>query len=284
MTLDEALDVVKAGGDPLKIFIPSIGRELLFCNLNTSLQKTLGKIASSNLDPYRSGMMRLSIFEEMLLEGKREFKVGSLKLVDSVAFFSQLHAMTSEGIITSPMNCLGCGKKFEISLDLSKVVENCKKYKPRKHNYSIDFGNVKYEFALVDVSWLDSLILQESVRQSSGALNDTAFEAENYYIFNKICLYIDSLKLNGNEVTGSEGQKFSEMPVPERMRLFDSMNQRITIDERNPKSLINFVSENFSDDWINQLLFSGTYSPEGCSCGRSLEGVITYDTFFAFFI
>lgn len=70
MTIDEALKALDNDGNPLKIYIPSFEKELLFKNLNTGLQKTLGKISSSGLDAYRAGTMRLGVFEEMLLEGK----------------------------------------------------------------------------------------------------------------------------------------------------------------------------------------------------------------------
>lgn len=283
MNIEDAIKALDSGGS-VKMMVPSFKYAPLFKPMNTGIQKTLGRISLNSDNLYHAGMMRLALFDELLLENKHEYKASLLKVVDMVAFHAQLKMQTSK-TIDMVFTCGKCGTTTNVKVDLEKILKNCCSYTFRKFSIKVSGGSPShdYEFVICEPSYMDTLILAESVRKSQDVLSETLNEAEFYYAYSKLCLYISEVKLDGNLITNNDNRPFNMIPVQDRLKFFDSIDQRITISEDNPDSLLNFISKNFSEEDISGSLFNGTYSPDVCSnkeCGQKMENVITYDTFF----
>ena len=286
MNINDAIKALNSGGS-IKMYIPSLKYAPLFRPMNTGLQKTLGRIALNSEDQYHSGMMRLALFEDLLLENTHEYKASMLKNVDMIAFQTQLKMQTSS-MLPIEVICTKCGAQTKIIIDLKKLLDNCSNHEFKTFKVEIINNkkeNQKYEFVLEEPSYMDILILSESVRKSQDILSDTVMEAQFYYVYSKLCLYVSEVRFNGDEITGNDGQKFNKLPIQDRLKFFDSIDQSITIDEDNKNSLINIIIDNFSDEALSEELFKNVYEVPKCTnpeCDQMLEGVVTYDSFFQF--
>lgn len=282
ITIGEALKELNSGGGT-SMFIPSFGRKLLFRKVNTGIQKTIGRISLDSGDRYRSGLMRLALFDDLLLEGTREYRSSMLKTIDVIAFLCQLRMQTTDSVDIRFI-CPKCGSSTDVSISLKKVLENCGKHKFEEIDVSAEDKNTgrKYSFKICDPSYLDVAILTESIvsMKSSGT---SVSELEFYYIYSKLCLYIDSMSIDGKEIKGDNDERFCKIPVVDRLKLFDSIDQEITIMESNPNSLVNVISSAFSEDVLSRELYDGALSVDVCSgsdCGALLGEVMSYDSFF----
>lgn len=282
LNLDDAIGQIRQHGG-VQYHIPSIGKPLLFRSMDTGTQKMMGKIALTT-DKYKSDIIRLSLFDDMLLEGKKEYKSSNLKIVDAVAFMASLKRnLTDKLVYERP--CPKCGTICRTHIDLDKVIERCKAFEFQTLNVEMLDSAKKqnYNFEISDPSMMDIIILRESVFQMHDDLSDTMYETQAYYAFNKVCLYISKLSINNKEVKTKLGESFNKFPVQDRIKLFDTIDQNITISDSNPQSLLSIISERFSDAKLSKMLFDGTYGEITCSskaCGLKLEDEISYDIFF----
>lgn len=282
MTVEEARKMLTAGGGQ-QFFIPSFKKNLLFKELSTGLQKTLSKIAVSSDNHYVSNMARLGLFDEMLLEGTHEYKSGQLTIVDMIAFIAQLKRASNDSKILNFDARCSCGNVVKIVIDLDKVLENCKKYDFKRLISKFSLDGKEYEIELKDASWMDLIILQESLKNTYNDFNGSDLQFQIYYALNKICMYIASIKINGDEVKDKNEQPFDKWDVPDRIKFFDLLNPKITIDEEVSDSLINIVVQNFKDRELSAFIFTDTFQNKTCgACGANVEGVFTYDNFFDF--
>ena len=201
ITIGEALKELNSGGGT-SMFIPSFGRKLLFKKVNTGIQKTIGRISLDSGDRYRSGLMRLALFDDLLLEGTREYRSSMLKTIDVIAFLCQLRMQTTDSVDIRFI-CPKCGSSTDVSISLKKVLENCGKHKFEEIDVSAEDKNTgrRYSFKICEPSYLDVAILTESIvsMKSSGT---SISELEFYYIYSKLCLYIDSMSIDGKEIKG----------------------------------------------------------------------------------
>ena len=285
ITISEALKEMEAGGG-VPMFIPSIGRKLLFKRMTTGTQKTLGRMAVNNADLYHNGVIRLALFDDLLLEGTKEYRSSQLKTVDVVAFIAQLKMQSfgEDKAFTMAVQCPSCGTVNMVDVDMKRILENCGKHEFRSMSLKMEGGTPSrtYEFVLCEPTYLDTLILMESMRRSDADIR-SIIDAEFCFVYNKLCLYIDSVSIDGKDVEGDDGEKFSKIPIVDRLRFFDSMDQRMTVDEGNKDSLVNVISAAFPEDVMTAAVFDGALSKDACEssgCGVRLKEVASYDAFF----
>ena len=284
MQIHDAIKELGSGGG-IKLYIPSYKESLIFKRVNTRIQKALGKIALDGEDKYHTGVIRLALFGELLLEGTKEHRPSELKIIDVVAFIAQLR-MQSSPVLKARVTCPSCGAFTDLDIDLKKVIENCGKHNFREFTVEIEGGTPphRYEFTLCEPSYMDTLILMESARKSHFSGVSTISETELYYVYNKLCLYIDSVKMDGEEIKGEDDTRFCKIPIADRMKFFDNIHQHITIDTDNRSSLLNFIAEHFNDDADALDVFNGALSANICSNGKCAQGigeVMSFDAFFA---
>lgn len=285
ISISDALKELDAGGG-IELFIPSFNRRLLFRRMTTGVQKTLGRIAVNQADEYHNGVVRLALFDDLLLEGTREYRSSQLKMVDMVAFYAQLRlqSLRDGKKPRLAVQCPKCGAVNLVEIDLRKVLENCGKHSFDSFLVKAEGGTPRrrYEFTLCEPAYLDTLILAESMRRSDSDVRSLV-DAEFCFVYNKLCLYIDSASIDGKDVEGDDGEKFSKIPVADRLKFFDSLDQSITVDEENPDSLVSVIARSFPEDRASSLTFDGALSQEKCSgegCGVLLKEVTSYDAFF----
>jgi hypothetical protein len=244
----------------------------------------MGTISINSYDYYYSGMMRLALFDELLLENTHEYKSSMLTTIDMIAFLAQLKLQISEEL-KIPVACKKCGANQDVSIDLKKLIENCSNHEFKQFNIEAEGGEPfhKYKFVLKEPSYMDDLILAESVRKSKVNLADTVTEAQFYYMYSKLCLYVSEVFMDGDEITDSQRKKFNKIPIQDRLKFFDSVDQKITIDENSPSSILNVIAEKFAENVASSEIFSGVTKSEVCSnesCGETVESGLSYDNFF----
>jgi len=279
MNIEEAKKLIVNGGGQ-QFFIPSFNKKLLFKEYTTGMQKVLSKTIVSN-DQYVSDMTRLGLFDNMLLEGTHEYKSGQLTIIDMIAFISQIKkSVIGSNNFKFDMRC-GCGSDIKITIDLDKIIERCKNYEFKHLIFKCDLSEKQYEFELKDASWMDLIILRESLKKTYDKFDGSDAQFQFYFILNKICMYIKSIKINNDEVKNKNEQSFDKWTVPERIKFFDLLNPKITIDDNNNDSLLNIITKNFSDRQISEYIFNNSFINKKCdSCGENVESVFTYDNFF----
>lgn len=280
MDFIEASKLLSSGG--VRYFIPSLKADLLFSNLTTGIQKQLAQTSYDRYDLYVSHITRIGLFDEMLLERTREIKSSMLTITDQVAFIAQLQrSANGQTLIKIQIICPECKNETELSINLDKVIDNCKKheFKTMTAEYGGP-GGKRYKFVLKEPSWLDIVILFNGIKQSDDLLligSDTAA----YMTLTKLCLYIETIYIDDEELIDGNGNIFSKLTVPERLKFFDKLPPSITADEQQKNSLYNLVIKNYNDIELSRELFEGAVKPAKCGkCEAILEGDLTYDTFF----
>jgi hypothetical protein len=280
MDFQEASSLLSVGGT--RYFIPSLNREMLFANVTTGVQKQISQSSYDGYDPYVSHIARIGLFDEMLLEDTKQVKSSCLTIADQVAFIAQLKKSSIEtDTVLIDVKCPICRSEARIPIDLQKVIENCKTIEFKE--ISAEYGNVNgkvYKFILCDAKWLDLVILYNGIKHSEG-MELIGSDAKTYLVFSKLCLYIKTVFIDGEEVKTKEGDIFSKLSVPERLKFFDKLPPRITVDEENPNSLCRLIVKNYNDVDLSNNLFKDAIGKANCpSCMSKMEGGITYDTFF----
>lgn len=283
MNINDAIKAIGAGGG-IKLNIPSLKYAPLFKRVNTGIQKMMGTIAINSEDQYYSGMMRLAMFDELLLENTHEYKSSMLTTIDMIAFMAQLKLQVSDEIKMSTV-CKKCGHQQTVSINLKKLIENCSNHEFKEYAINVEGGEPfhKYEFVLKEPSYMDDLILSEGIRKSKINLADTITEAQFYYIYSKLCLYVSKVVLDGNEINGDEKSQFNKIPIQDRLKFFDTIDQKITINEKNQSSILSIIVSKFSESKSMKEIFDDVISPKICQnshCDCNLEGELSYDNFF----
>jgi len=283
MNIEEARTLLQSTGGQ-QFYIPSIKRDLLFKHLTTGIQKVIGRTLLSGVDNYHADLSRLGLFDEMLLEGTREHKSSQLTVIDVIAFVAQIKATTNK-TAERDIECPACSVGATLTIDLEKVIENCKKYEFKRLTIGLETADKKYEFLLRDIKWIDDLILKQSTNILRNELSETLLESSIFYAYNKVCLYIESIKINGDEVKSNSGESFHKWEVPDRIAFFDHLPQKITISDEEDSSLINVVKKEFDETIITSDIFSNAiaikYESDHSKCDFDLGGAVSYDTFFS---
>jgi len=283
MNYQETLKLIESNSAELVgIYIPSKDKELKFRSLTTGDQRLLAKSAMS-MDSYNSDLIRFGLFDKMLVDGgeitmgiSKKMPSSELTAVDMVSFIASLK-LQFNNYVDNRIECPLCDDGVTTQrISLPIIIDKCKEFVPNKCLVEVDHKGVNYKFRLGESAWFDVVILREAIKSST---SDNAIGTVINFAFNNACLYIKDLVINDEQVLTKDNKPFCKMSVPDRVRLFDNLPPAITIDDKNPESLISIISEKFDINEIQKQIFGN--EPIKCpKCGAELGDGLTYDNFF----
>jgi hypothetical protein len=273
MKLDSALQLLNEsnGTHSYEIYIPSFGKNLSFKPITTGQQKTISKFSIGTKVDYQFNfnyeMLKLGLFDTLVIED--EIPSNQLTEIDMIAFFAGVRFNNISDPLEINFTCGNCGTSFESSIDLEKIIENCKNYKAPEFEFSFNMNDNAYDLEIAEPTYKNLLELEEYLVQMKKTMNYSTDEIIELRAFSKPSVYIKTVKINGQEIDG-----FSSAGFVEKLTLYNSLPPKITFNGKD--SILNLILKDFDLEAAQNMMGS----IDCPNCKNKLEGVLTNDSFF----
>lgn len=266
MKVEEALKILKEnmGKSPFSVFIPSMGKSLLFSPVSVADKKSITKVATAHDDYinymiFYDGLIRKICYE-------KNFLPINLPFYEFVALVSQIRLNSNVEPIILTFTCENdkCQKDINYLIDFKQIAENCNNVKVENLKCDIDYNNLKYTFefgAPTMENYLGYSMTLESIRKNKNILLNPKNDIQLYYT----TMFIKGISLNGEKI-----ELDSYVTVND---IVQNIPDYITDSE---KGIIEFVYKHYSP-----VHFENVFTSVKCPvCGNENKDGLTFDSFF----
>lgn len=292
-------DAVKILNEPTgshidNIYIPSVGREVMFKPLTTADVKTLTRLNFLNEFDLNIEGLKLGLFDKLCAEDLTDTEVKNeageiiypavsaktITQLDYLAFLIGIRKMLNNEI-TYTFTCSRqtCNIKFDYTLNLEEKFTNIINTFKRQTEFFevIDTrtSNI-WKFELTNFSMTNYLYFRyfiERLRVADENSPDVEFNAK----FVKPILYIKNIWIN-NELV----EDWPESTLPDKLSFFNQIPPDITLNTSNESNntLYAKIRETFAEEVLADEIVNLTVT---CPhCGQTYGGVFDFDSFFMF--
>jgi hypothetical protein len=286
----------KSGSHLDKIYIPSLGREILFYPLSTADVKTLTRM--SFIDEFDISVegIKLALFDKLCTEDLSDTAVKDEKgveifpainaktitIIDYLAFTIGIRQMLNNDL-TYKFTCYNeeanCDKEFEYTIQLDKqfddIIFNFKRQREFYEKIDEKTGNI-WKFELTNFSMYDYLYFRFFMNKLQDAdieSPDVEFEDK----FTKPILYIKNIWFNDQLI-----EDWPTLAFPDKLSFWNKIPPNITINSSgtNFKTLADFCIATF---WEEKLQTEIEHMQVQCPyCKKTYNSSFRFDDFFSY--
>lgn len=295
MKLIDAVKILeKPTGQHLEqIYIPSLGREVIFRPLSTADAKTLARMNFVDEFDLNVEGLKLGLFDKLCTEdlsdtavknedGSELYPAISAKTItqiDYLSFLNGIRRMLSSDIkYQFTCNNPDCLKSFEYSLNVDEefndIIYNFKRQTEFFEKLDDNTGNI-YKFELTNFSmtnYLYFLFFLDKLEEIDDNSPDLNYSGK----FVKPVLYIKNIWLNDELI-----EDWPELTLPDKLSFWNKLPPNVTINNGNHNiTVFSKIKEVFDEEKLEEhILNMKVTCPH---CGTEYGGVFNFDNFFTF--
>jgi hypothetical protein len=275
MNLESALQLLNEsnGTHSYEIYIPSVGKNLMFKPITTGQQKTISKFSIGTKTDVKFNfnyeMLKLGLFDTLVIGD--EISSDQLTEIDIIAFFAGVRVNNISDPLEIKFTCGKCGTTFDKAIDMEKIIERCKNYKAAEFDFSFTVDDNKYNLGIAEPTYKNLLELEEYLIQMKETMDYNVDEIVELRAFTKPSVYIKTVNINGMEI-----DSFSSAGFVEKLTLYNSLPPKITFNGKD--SILNLILRDFDLEATQNMM--GDVECTNEICKEKLEGVLTNDSFF----
>ena len=276
-----------------KIYIPSLGKEVMFHPLTTADVKTLTRMSFIDEFDLNVEGLKLGLFDKLLAEdlsdtavkdetGKELFPAISAKTITQIDYLSFLIGIRSllnnDLSYTFTCNQPNCFKQFEHVIKMNEEFEGLI-YGFKRQNEIVEFLDEKtsniYKFELTNFQMTDYLYYRyfmEKLTEADSTTPDIMFEDK--YV--KPILYIKNIWINDEII-----EDWPALSIPDKLDFWNKLPPNITINDVGSNNTVyKFIHDNMFEEKLEEHINKITVTcPQ---CGKKYEGLYSFDNFFMF--
>ena len=292
-------DAVKLLNEPTgqhldKIYIPSLGREILFKPLTTSDVKTLTRM--SIIDDFDINVegLKLALFDKLCTEDLSNTAVkndngeilypaissATITQIDYLSFLIGIRQMLKNDV-TYNFTCRkeGCNTKFThiIKLD-EEFADTIYEFKRQTEFFEKvdEKTNNIWKFELTNFTMADYIYFRyfiEKLREKDEDSPDVTFETK----FVKPILYIKNIWINDDII-----EDWQSLLFPDKLSFWNQIPPDLTINTigANNDTLYNFIINKFAEEKLEQKIENLTVTCPNCH--TKYGGIFSFENFFTF--
>ena len=276
-----------------KIYIPSLGREVLFRPLSTADVKTLARMNYVDSFDITLEGLKLSLFDKLCAE---DLSDTAVKAEDGTILYPALNAKTITQIdylsfligikqmfstdISYTFTCVGCSKKFDHILHLEKefapFIENFKRRTEFFEKIDERTGHI-WKFELTNFQMVDYLYFKyfmEKLKEDDKDSIEVFFEDQ--FVFP--ILYIKNIWMDDEPI-----EDWQNISIPEKLTFWNKLPPMVTINNQTDNkndSLVNYIHSTFDEQALRKHVMNIEITCPHCK--KTYKGVYELDNFFIF--
>lgn len=294
MTLEDAKKTMnQINGKHLEeIYIPSLGRDVLFKPLTTADAKSLTRTSFDGSFNINIQMLKLSLFDVLCTEDLSKVQIKddkdnvyptlnskTLTEPDYIAFLCGIRQILDNDVSYN-LNCQNpeCKHKWKHTVQVDEIFKDqLRKFKRQTLFFEKEdsrTGNI-WKFELTDFNMVDWFFFRYMINTIKEK-DPTSPEVINEGKFVRPILYIKNIWLNDEPI-----DNWSEITLPDKLEFYNNIAPSITINEKDDTdTLYKFIQKNFIEEIMEKKMLEYTVKCPGC--GREYGGVFQLENFFTF--
>jgi hypothetical protein len=277
-----------------KIYLPSLGRDVMFSPLSTADVKTLTRMSFLDVFDLNVEGLKLGLFDKLCQEDlsdsavldeqgqilKPAISAQTITQLDYLSFLIGIRQMLNNDVIFSfTCNKPGCNTQFEHKINLfEEFYDILHEFKPQHEFFEkVDkkTGNI-WKFELTNFTMMDYLYFRFFM-EKLGDTDANSPEVEYETKFVKPILYVKNIWLNDEIIEDWQG-----LTIPDKLLFWNKISPDITINTigTNNETIYDFIKNTFYeeklDKQINEMIVQCP------NCNNKWSGVFAFDNFFIF--
>lgn len=278
-----------------EIYVPSIGKTILFKPLSTADVKTLTRMSFIQQFDLNVELMKLALFDNLCTQDLSETALTdqngniirpaisskTITQIDYLSFLIGLRQMLDNSL-TYTFTCSNseCKKSFQKKINLDEqFMDTIYQFKPQQQFFQMIDTNTNFiwKFQLTNFTMHDYLYfryMMNKLQQADKENPDVLFEMK----FVKPILYIKNIWLNDELISD-----WPTLTLPNKLVFFNKIPPNITInmpDNSKSDNLYTFIRKTFMeqkfDDKIDEMVIECPH------CNKKYRGMFTFENFFIF--
>ena len=281
MKLKDAMEILKKndGNHINQVYIPSLGRKVMFSQLTTADVKTLTRNNVFDEFDLNVELLKLSLFDKLCHEDLKDEHISShtITQLDYLSFLIGIRQLLNN-TLSYTFTCRKCDHKFKHTIDLAvQFDDDITNFKPQYETLElVDENGHVYKFELTNFTMEEYLYyryvmtrLQSQDSENPDVINESKFT--------RPILYIKSVYINDEEI-----EDWNNALFPEKLDLINKISPSITFSDpkENDTNLSNFVADTFAEEYMDRKIRNmEVVCPE---CKYAYRGIFNFDGFFTF--
>ena len=281
MKLKDAMEILKKndGNHINQVYIPSLGRKVMFSQLTTADVKTLTRNNVFDEFDLNVELLKLSLFDKLCHEDLKDEHVSShtITQLDYLSFLIGIRQLLNN-TLSYTFTCRKCDHKFKHTIDLAvQFDDDITNFKPQYETLElVDENGHVYKFELTNFTMEEYLYyryvmtrLQSQDSENPDVINESKFT--------RPILYIKRIFIDDEEI-----EDWTTSLFPTKLDLINRLPPQITFGEPkdNDTNLTNFIADTFAEEILDRKIRNmEVVCPE---CKHAYRGIFNFDGFFTF--
>lgn len=281
MKLKDAMEILKKndGNHINQVYIPSLGRKVMFGQLTTADVKTLTRNNVFDEFDLNVELLKLSLFDKLCHEDLKDEHISShtITQLDYLSFLIGIRQLLNN-TLSYTFTCRKCDHKFKHTIDLAvQFDDDITNFKPQYETLElVDENGHVYKFELTNFTMEEYLYyryvmtrLQSQDSENPDVINESKFT--------RPILYIKRIFIDDEEI-----EDWTTSLFPTKLDLINRLPPQITFGEPkdNDTNLTNFIADTFAEEILDRKIRNmEVVCPE---CKHAYRGIFNFDGFFTF--
>lgn len=281
MKLKDAMEILKKndGNHINQVYIPSLGRKVMFSQLTTADVKTLTRNNVFDEFDLNVELLKLSLFDKLCHEDLKDEHISShtITQLDYLSFLIGIRQLLNN-TLSYTFTCRKCDHKFKHTIDLAvQFDDDITNFKPQYETLElVDENGHVYKFELTNFTMEEYLYyryvmtrLQSQDSENPDVINESKFT--------RPILYIKRIFIDDEEI-----EDWTSSLFPTKLDLINRLPPQITFGEPkdNDTNLTNFIADTFAEEILDRKIRNmEVVCPE---CKHAYKGIFNFDGFFTF--
>lgn len=281
MKLKDAMEILKKndGNHINQVYIPSLGRKVMFSQLTTADVKTLTRNNVFDEFDLNVELLKLSLFDKLCHEDLKDEHISShtITQLDYLSFLIGIRQLLNN-TLSYTFTCRKCDHKFKHTIDLAvQFDDDITNFKPQYEILElVDENGHVYKFELTNFTMEEYLYyryvmtrLQSQDSENPDVINESKFT--------RPILYIKRIFIDDEEI-----EDWTSSLFPTKLDLINRLPPQITFGEPkdNDTNLTNFIADTFAEEILDRKIRNmEVVCPE---CKHAYRGIFNFDGFFTF--
>lgn len=281
MKLKDAMEILKKndGNHINQVYIPSLGRKVMFSQLTTADVKTLTRNNVFDEFDLNVELLKLSLFDKLCHEDLKDEHISShtITQLDYLSFLIGIRQLLNN-TLSYTFTCRKCDHKFKHTIDLAvQFDDDITNFKQQYETLElVDENGHVYKFELTNFTMEEYLYyryvmtrLQSQDSENPDVINESKFT--------RPILYIKRIFIDDEEI-----EDWTTSLFPTKLDLINRLPPQITFGEPkdNDTNLTNFIADTFAEEILDRKIRNmEVVCPE---CKHAYRGIFNFDGFFTF--
>ena len=291
MKLDDVVKFLNqnSGEHVEKIWIPSLKRDVLFKPLSTADVKTLLRTGSSGEFDISIELMKLSLFDKLIIETDTGISSKNITKIDYMSFLMGLRQILGNSI-EFKFTCLHCQKEFNYFVDLENIFGDFlmnfdKDEQKAEYTYLDPKTKIEWHFELTNYTMMDYLMYRFYMSKLSelDKTNTDVIYGRSYII---PILYCHKIWFKVGEDT-EQIDDWDKLEIQDKIEFFNKhIPTKIMLDiannENKIQTLPELVKEKFDEYKMEKIVNDIVVTCPNMDCRKTFTGAFDLDSFFTF--